>query len=327
MVHINAGMSIMIFKKHFLLCAAFAMLLFFASNSLAAASNMQLNRVIAVVNGELVTMYDLQQNAMPEVMRRGLTGTDRHSVEERQRIFNEVLDSMVLDILYKQEAERYMISVEDGEVENEVRRIIQNNQLTAEEFEKQLALQGMSMDELRSRVRDSILRQRIISSMVMRKAEVMPEDIEAYYKENYSKFSTPSSVDFSVIMLGPGRDAAAIHAEIASGKTSFADAAKKYSDSPTAALGGGMGNIPWKDLNPAWREAMDGLKAGETSKPVASGSTMVILHVNALHEGTSQSLEEVSGEIEETLRNNRLNERMEEYSGQLRAKAAIEIKI
>jgi peptidyl-prolyl cis-trans isomerase SurA len=199
--------------------------------------------------------------------------------------------------------------------------------MTLEAFEREIGMQGMRMDELRLRVRDSILRQRILGAMVMRKAEVTPEDIDAYYKENYSRFSTPSSVDFSVIMLGPGRDAGAVYEEITSGKTSFADAARKYSDSPTAALGGSMGDIPWKDLNPTWSSAMEGLKAGETTEPVVSGNTTILLHVNALHEGTAQSLEEVSDQIEGALREIRLAERMEEYNSTLRAKAVIEMKI
>lgn len=313
--------------KCMLFSAFFMALLFFTASGQAAANSMQLNRVIAVVNGELITMYDLQQHAMPEIMRQGLTGSDQRSAVERERIFNESLDTMVLDILYKQEAERYMITVEDGEVENELRRIIQGNNMETEEFERQLALQGMTLNELRQRLRDSLIRQRLIGSMVARKAEVTPEEVEAYYKEHLSEYSTPSSVEFSVIALGPGRDAAAIREEITSGKISFADAAKKYSDWPTAAIGGSMGNIAWKDLNPAWNDAMQGLAAGQTSAPVTSGELTVLLHVDALHEGTSESFESAAQRIEDSLREARLRERFDEYSNQLKAKAVVEIKI
>lgn len=316
-----------IFKDYFMLLAALTMLLFFAGASLAAANSMQLNRVIAVVNGELITMYDLQQEAMPEISRRGLTGADSYTARERDKVFNEALENMILDILYKQEAQRYMIQVDDAQVENEVRRLIQSNNVSAEEFERQLALQGMTLNELKGKIRDSLLRQHILGALVARKAEVSQADIEAYYKENYSKYSTPSGVEFSVIMLDSGSRAQAVYDEIAAGKISFAEAAKKYSNSPTAALGGRMGNIPWKDLNPAWRQAMQGLKAGETTKPVSAGDTAVLLHVNALHEGSAQSLDAVAPEIEETLRQARLRERFEEFSTQLRAKAVVEIKI
>lgn len=313
--------------KYLLFNALFVALLFFTANGLAAANSMQLNRVIAVVNGELITMYDLQQHAIPEIMRRGLTGGGIETAAERERVFNESLDSMVMDILYKQEAERYMISVGDGEVENELRRIMQGNNMEAEEFERQVALQGMTMDELRKRLRDNIMRQRLLGAMVTRKAEIAPEEVEAYYNDNISLYSTPSSIEFSVIALGPGRDADAIYEEITSGRTGFADAARKYSDWPTAAIGGSMGNIPWKDLNPAWREALEGLEPGRTTTPVVSGDSTVILHVDALHEGTAQSFESAAPQIEESLREARLRERFDEYGEQLRSKAVIEIKI
>lgn len=310
-----------------MLPAALTMLLFFAAAGMAAANNMQLNRVIAVVNGELITMYDLQQQAMPEISRRGLTGADVYAAREREKVFNEALDNMILDILYKQEAERYMIQVEDSEVEAEVRRLIQSNQVSQEEFERQLALQGMSMDELRAKLRDNILRQRILGALVARKAEVSQADIEEYYQNNLARYTTPSSVEFSVIMLGSDSRSQEVYEEITSGRSSFAAAAKKYSSSPTAALGGSMGNIAWKDLNPAWREAMRELKPGETAKPVSSGGTFILLHVDALHEGSSQSLDEVAPQIEEMLRQTRLRDRFEEFGNQLRAKAVVEIKI
>lgn len=319
-------MALSAFKKFFAFSVAVALLLFFAVSGMAAANNMQLNRVIAVVNGELITMYDLQQYAMPEIARRGLTGADSYSAEERERVFTESLDTMIMDILYKQEAERYQISVTDGEVEGEIRNLIQNNKMSPEEFEQQVALQGMSMDDLRKRLREGIMRQRILGAMVMRKAEVNAEEIEQYYNEHIKEFSTPSSVEFSVIMLGPGTSADEVLEKLAGGM-SFAEAAKKYSASPTAALGGSMGNIPWSDLNPVWRESMQGLKPGQTAKPVNSGGTIVLLHVDALHEGSSQSLDDVAEKIENYLRETRTRERFDEFSNQLRSKAVVELKI
>lgn len=327
MVHSNVRTGCAACSKSVLFGAFFLSLLFFAASVQAAANSLQLNRVIAVVNGELISMYDLQQHAMPEIIRRGLTGGDQRAVEEREQIFNESLESMIMDILYKQEAERYMISVEDGDVENEVRKIMQGNNFTQEEFERQLTLQGMTLDELRGRLRDSLMRQRLLGAMVTRKAEVTPEEVEAYYRDHPEQFSTQSSIEFSVILLGPGRDAAAVYEEITSGRISFADAARKYSDSPTAALGGRMGNIPWKDLNPAWSGALRGLRDGQTAAPVAAGDSTVLLHVDALHEGDSQDFESVAPEIEDMLREERLRERFEEYSAQLRSKAVVEIKI
>lgn len=312
-----------------LLCSVFfVMLLFFAVSAPAASTSMQLNRVIAVVNGELITMFDLQQHAMPEIIRSGFTGSDRQSVAERDRIFNQSLETMVLDILYKQEAERYKITADDGDVENELRRVMQSNNITdPAEFERQIATQGMTMEELRKRLRDNLVRQRLLGAMVMRKADVTPEEVQAYYNAHVTEYSTPDSVEFSVIALGPGRDVEAVREEITSGRSTFAEAAKKYSDWPTAAIGGSMGNLPWSDLNPAWVEAMQGLEAGQTSAPVVSGDITVLLHVDALNPGNSQDFETVAAQIEDRLREDKLRDRLDEYSNQLKSKAVVEIKI
>lgn len=315
-------------KKYLVLSVITATLLFSAVPAMPAEGNsMQLNRVVAVVNGELITMYALQQQAMQEIMRQGITGNDRQSAMEREKVFMETMDTMILEVLYKQEAERYNVSIEDGEVDNELRRIMQSNNLTQEEFDRQLRLQGMNMADLRARVRDGMMRQRIVGLMVGRKAEVTPADVEKYYMDNQEKFTTSSGVEFSVIMLGPGKEPARVYEEISSGAISFADAAKKYSDSPTAAIGGRMGNIAWRDLNPTWRSAMEGLKAGETASPVDAGGTTIILHVDAVNDGNVRPLEAVRSEIEEELRTDRLRERFEEYNAQLRSKAVVDIKL
>lgn len=317
----------MAIKKNIVFSVVMAALLFCTTPAMPASGSMQLNRVIAVVNGELITMYDLQQRAMQEIMSQGFTGNDSYAAEQRERIYNDTMDSMILDILYKQEAERYNVAIEDSEVENELRKIMQSNNLEQQEFERQLKLQGMTVDFLRGRIRDGLMRQRIVGLMVGRKAEVTPADVEKYYNDNQSLFSMPSNVEFSVIMLGPGSDAAKVYGEINDGELSFADAAKKYSVSPTAATGGRMGNIAWRDLNPAWREALENLQPGETSQPIEAGGATIFLHVDALHEGSVQAFEEVRDKIEEDLRTNRLQERFEEFNGQLRARAVVDIKL
>lgn len=314
-------------RKYIVLGAVFAALLLCAVQGLAASSSIQLNRVIAVVNGELITMHDLQQHAMPEIIRRGLTGGDRESEIQRYQVFNASLDTMIMDILYRQEAERYKVAVDDGEVENELRRLIQSNNMEPEEFERQIAMQGMTLDELRKHLRDGIMRQRLISAMVARKAEVTPEEVEEYYYDNINEFSKQDSVEFSIITLGSGSDPDAVYNEIASGKISFADAARKYSEAPTAAIGGSMGNIAWSDLSPAWNEELKKLGEGETSAPIVSSNGALLLHVDALHAGSSKSFEDVEDEIENFLRESRMRERYEEYSSQLRSRAVVEIKI
>ncbi len=292
-----------------------------------AAQSVQFNRVVAVVNGEMITMYDLQRHAMQEIMRRGATGGDMDAERQRRAIMYETLDSMVLDILIRQEAERFMVSVNDSEVDNELRMILQSNGLTQKELERQMAAEGSTVDELKIRIRNNILRQRMVSLMISRKAEVTPDDIEQYYKNNMDKFSTHSSVELSMIGFGPGVDAEVVRNDIINGALTFAEAAKQYSVLPNAAIGGQLGDIAWKDLNQSWSKALEGLKAGDVSPVLRSEAGAMLLHVDALSEGKSKSLAEVSDQIAEELREPKLRERYEEYTTQLRNKAVVDIRI
>ena len=128
-------------------------------------------------------------------------------------------------------------------------------------------------------------------------------------------------------MFSSGADAEAARKRIQEKKISFADAARRYSKAPNASLGGQMGDIPWKDLNPVWSQALSGLAPGQVSPILSQGGEAVLLHVDALQKGSTQNLEEVSAQIEEELRAPKLRERFEEYADQLRSQAMVDVRL
>jgi len=292
-----------------------------------AAQTYQLNRVAAVVNGELITLYDLQIQASQEFYRQGLTGTDSYADMQRQYVMREVLESMIVNILIRQEAERIKVVVEDKEVDNSVRVFMQGNGFSQEELENRLLQEGSNLAEFRKKMRDNILRQRMISLMITRKADISRSDIEEYYARHLNRFSTPSKVSLSMIIFAPASRPEAVREQITGGAISFAEAARKYSQSPTASIGGRLGEIPWRDLNPVWRESLEGLSTGDLSPLLHNGDMTILLHVDAVQEGTVQSLEEVAEIIEEELREPKLRERFSEYTEQLRSRSMVDVRI
>jgi peptidyl-prolyl cis-trans isomerase SurA len=229
-----------------------------------------LDKVAAVVNGEMISLFDIQRYSLQEITRQGLTGNDPKSEALRQKIFQQTLDGIIMDILIRQEAERYKVSVSDAEVDNEVLMIMQRSQMTPKQFENQLLLQGSSLRQFKEQVKHGILRQRMMSLMVARKIVVTKEEVAAYYHEHQHEFTTQHSVDVAMILIGPVDNAENLRQNITSGKMSFAEAAQKYSIAPNAMDGGRMGSIPWKDLNPDWRRVLADMKAGEISPVIRS---------------------------------------------------------
>ena len=112
----------------------------------------QLNKVAAVVNGQVITMFDLQKNALPDLARARLNPNDPKQAKAVDAVLHKVLDLMIMDILIAQEAKRLKVSVSPAEVDKEIAKIMQANHLTKEQFEQQLARQKGSVADLRANI-------------------------------------------------------------------------------------------------------------------------------------------------------------------------------
>lgn len=286
-----------------------------------------LNRIVAVVNGEMITFIDLQRYGNPEIVRRGLTKQGAEAEKAREKVYREVLDTLVTDILLRQEAERYQIKVSDSEIENEYTKYIQRLQMNRKDFEAQLAIQGSSPQQLKERIKDSILRQRLVGMIIARKINVDEAEIRKYYEENKSEFVKQDNVKFSMILFKPGVKGQNILNSIKNGKTSFEAAAKKYSTAPTASKGGDMGSVPWTELDESWRKVLSKMKPGEVSNVFKAGNADVILRLDAPLTSNFMSYEEASPRIEHMLREPLLDKAYKEYATRLRQRAVVEIRM
>lgn len=101
-----------------------AFLLFFLITSPVRAA---INGVAAVVNGEMITAFDLQAETAPEAMRRGLNPKDPNQAAAIEELTKATLERMINNIILTQEAQRLKISVGDSEVDNEIQQIMSRN--------------------------------------------------------------------------------------------------------------------------------------------------------------------------------------------------------
>ena len=97
----------------------------------------QLNKVAAVVNGQVITMFDLQKNAVPDLMRARVNPNDPAQAKAVDTILRKALDGMIMDILVVQEAKRLKVSISPSDVDAEITKIMKGNNLTKQQFEEQ----------------------------------------------------------------------------------------------------------------------------------------------------------------------------------------------
>lgn len=289
---------------------------------LAQEAGQNVNKVALVVNGEIVTMHELRMHTMAEVARRGLKPGDPKIAE----VEHGVLDSIINDILLRQEAKRFQLSVSNAEIEDEVQRAMQQNAMSADQFEAMLKKQGITMEMFRKRMGDNLLRQRISSFMISRKIFVTDEEIKNYYEANKAAIVAEQNVDFSLLLIPENRNIQDIYGRIKKGTLSFEDAAREYSEDRSAKEGGRIRGVPWARMLPEMKKLLESLQDGQMTPVMRTRGGYVIIRRDAINPERPLSFEEAKPMIDNKLREPLLEERFKEYTAQLRSKAVIDIR-
>ena len=285
------------------------------------------NGIVAVVNGEMITQFDLQAEMAPEALRMGLDPRKPQHQEALNSLARKTLDQMIGGIILLQEANRLKMAVSEREVDDGMRDFLTRNKLTPEEFRHQLDMQKLSEKTFRKRLHDSLIRNRLLATMVGRKVVVTQDEIARYYDAHHSTFMRNQTVRFGVLVYPPTVDAEKYAASIRKGAASFESVARSVSIGPKAQEGGDVGSVNWGDMDPSWRERLSALKPGEVSPLFELNGMKAQLKLLALEAGEGQSLEEASEQIEAILREPKLQERFTEYTDQLRRRAVIDIRL
>lgn len=300
-----------------------------APGVLADARAAQLNKVAAVVNGQVITMFDLQKEAVPELMRARLNPNDPAQSKAVNEVFRKVLDLMIMDILIGQEAKRLKITVSPGEVDNELKRMMQMRKLTREQFETQLAQQKIPLESIRANIEKNLLRQKVMGMEVGRRVVVTPAEIQAYYEAHKDAMFDRNGLRMGLLVYNPKANAQAIAAQIKSGKLRFEDAAAKYSIAPNREKGGDMGLVEWDRLNPEWEGRLTKMKPGDVTEIFDLQGHKAQVHLFRPGGGEEKplTLEQATPQIDAILRQPKARDRFEDYSRQLREKAVIDIRL
>lgn len=284
------------------------------------------DRIVAVVNGEIITLFDLNRRFEP-VMRqlegRALSAADEDRLKAMKR---QLLDRMVVDTLLMQEAERLGMRASDAEVDEQIKEMLQQNRMSEDRFREELAQQGITRSQYVAELRREISINRLISTRVHNKIAVSDDEVAEYFKSNMKHLGSGRTVDLQLILLPAGEDAEALRQRIQRKEIDFAEAARQYSRGPGAQDGGNIGSFAFEQLAPAWRAALQTVSPGGISDPFAlSGGTALLKLVG---EATGDAPgPDVAERIRETLAKPKYEEIYSNYIERLKSRAIIDIRM
>ncbi|MDD2219524.1 MAG: SurA N-terminal domain-containing protein, partial [Desulfoplanes sp.] len=285
------------------------------------------DRIVAVVNGEMITLFDVNQQLQGYTQQfagRTLTPEQEKTLTVLRK---KVLEQMVNDLLLRNEAQRLAMVVSDVEVQNQVEAFKKKHGLTEEQFLGQLKLQGMDRKDYETKIREDIMRQRLLGAMVRRKVVVTENEMQTYYDAHKDDFAQEKKVDLALILVDAGFDVTTLREKIMADKISFTDAAAMYSQGPGAKQGGDLGIVRWGDLGDAWKDALRGLGKGDVSAPFDLNGNQAILYLKDYVSGEPAVYADVKNAIRDILYRPRIEKRYKEYMDGLRSKAVVDIRL
>ena len=323
----------------------FAVLALLASLAAPAGAAELVDRVVAVVNGKLITLFDVNTRLADMVQQtQGVAlKPDDPRLDDLRR---QVLESMITDLVIESEATKLKLTVSETEIDSQIEDIKKKNNLTQQQFVTELAKEGLTLKQFRDKLRVDSIKKRLLGFMVHRKVLVTDDEIRDYYEKNKGNLSTAKSVlgpkvsgGLGFIMVPNKKLAEELRAKINSGSMTFADAAKKFSIGPGRDQGGDLGDVQVKDLAPPLRSALTAVPPGQVSEPVILDGKDVLLVQRAASApaekpaapatpaGSNPSYEAAKDQIQELLYKQKFDKLFQEYIDNLRSKAVIEVKL
>ncbi len=239
-----------------------------------------IDRVIAVVNDEALTQYDVneQKRVVLGQMRTAKVTPPSPEVLEKQ-----LLERLITERVLLQYAKDTGIRVDDTQVERALARIAEDNKLSSEDFRKAVEREGIPFAKYRSDIRNEIIVQRLREREVEGRVNVSDAEVdyllatlesqaggEIEYRLAHILVLVPEQASADQIDVRQRRAETAL-SQVRSG-TDFSQVAAGFSDAPDALQGGSLGWRAPARLPTVFAEPVRKMNPGEVSPVLRSAS-------------------------------------------------------
>jgi peptidyl-prolyl cis-trans isomerase SurA len=286
------------------------------------------NRILALVNGDIIT-----QNDLDGALKRASFDKLAESMESRR-----ILQSLIEKKLQLQWARQRGITAEPSEVEGLVKERMRFLGFDSEErFAEELPNGGYpSLEDYREEVRNQIIIFKFIDREVRSKIVIQDQEIRDYYESHRGELRAPSEIRISRIFLPVPQNSSSGETEAVRSKmekilseiqqgADVSSLARMYSQGPEAARGGDLGYFKKGELSAEFEAAIASLAKGETTPIITASTGFHLLRVTDRKEGRPLSYEEARRRIEDLLFQKKYDDAYRAWFDKLRQSTYVEI--
>ncbi len=311
----------------------FGIMISMTTMSMAAET---IDQIVAKVDDGIVTRSRLDEASRPslEQIHQNYPPDewDRRDREVRTQILNQMINEGVC----LRFARDNQVAVSDAEIEATISTLRENAGIKSdEEFQKQLAMEGITLDALKENLRKQSIVRRVLRNEVYTKIRVTEPEIMDYYKANNDIYQSNAKFRVGVLMIdtessGLLGNAAAerkireIHDRLDAGED-FATLVKLHSDGPASENGGDIGFLEEGKALPIVEKTAFQLDVGHYSDPLQTDFGWVIVKLLEKVDAGMKPLQELRDEIEMAVREKKARNLEQEWFDRQRALTYIEI--
>jgi peptidyl-prolyl cis-trans isomerase SurA len=307
--------------------------------AMAPVNGKVIEDIVARVNDQIITQSDYDRAAEQldgEAKQQAIPA--RELQQKQADLLRDLIDKQLLLSKGKElgiTGETELIKRLDG-----IRK--QNHLDSLEDLEKAAQQQGVSYEDFKANIRDSIITEQVVRDEVGRHITMSPTDVQKYFKDHETEFAQPESVTLNEILIptpaqagAEGADTAqvaaaqaqaeAIEAKLAAG-AKFDDLAKPAPTDPTAPKSVNLGEYHRGQLAKEIEDKAFVLNAGQYTQPIRTKQGFIILQATQHQLGGDASFKQVEPQVEEALFLERMQPALRVYLTKLREEAFVDLK-
>jgi peptidyl-prolyl cis-trans isomerase SurA len=299
-------------------------------------------RVLVRVNGEIFTQSQLTSRQI-EALQDLNRGSDKLEASLAE-VTPSLLVTAVDELLLVQRGREMGVRFSDEQFKAAVENIKRDNKLDEAGLKAGLAQAGLTLESLRQRLERSYLVSAVQQREIGPTLSITVEEMRQYYEKSKARFMTPLTVTLRELMIAvPTRtvngqdtfsaaDDASAKARIdalrerAVAGTDFTTLVAEASDSTSKTNAGLVGPINAEDLNPALKDAIASLQPGGMTAVFRGPRGYQVFKLENRSVPQLKPFDTVRSEIEQALREERIEPETQKLLSRLRTEAVIEWK-
>jgi foldase protein PrsA len=298
----------------------------FCTQPAMAAINQNSEKIIAIVNEEIITLKDLKAYMANMYSQLRIENNDPFEVDQIMKQYEEKgITQLIEDKLILAASKEKEIVIKDAAIDKKMDEI-KARYPSDFVFQTMLEQQGMTVSDIRERIAEQMRAKFMVDNEVKSKIFVNPQEVTDYYNLHQEEFVQKARVNLDSIFISfdkgleeARKEAGMVHAMLKEGK-SFSEVAKEHSDLPS------VGVIEEGQLKPEIEEKVFKMKEDEISDPIEVENGIYIFRFIRNTPRETKTLKDVKEIISSKIFEKKFQDRFSAWIEKLRKKAYVEIR-